>query len=226
MGSNNYTLTEALERIDRYLKGYITTPDEQSGTSPIRKRPIVISKKYTLLMVKIDLNFGNKEKERSNSVYGAVYNELIEIAGNIPQSQCVSFVNNKLYALYDTPMKNDVNAVIDVAANICGIIDIINYKCGSFKSNRVKINISICYGPTVLLSYNDLRYNVIGGSELIEDAELQMGLFDDRVVISRIIYNNIKDDYKALFKSEGFDMPCTGSIINTAMSNWLMNQKK
>lgn len=226
MGSNNYTLTEALERIDRYLKGYITTPDELSESRPIRKRPIVISKKYTLLMVKLDLNFGNKENERSNSVCGAVYNELIEIAGNIQQSQCVSLVGNKLYALYDTPMKSDVNDVIDVAANMCGIIDIINYKCSGFKLNRVKINVSICYGPTELLSYNDLRYNVVGGSELIEDAEIQMGLYDTRVVISRVIYNNIKDDYKGLFKSEGYDLPFTGSIINTAMSNWLMSQKK
>jgi hypothetical protein len=226
MDSNKYSLTESLERIDRFLKGYNVIPEDIAGTKPLRKYPVVVSKKYTLLLAKIDLNFGNKENEKPEGVYGAVYNELTEIAGNIEQCQCVSIVGDKLFAVYDTRMKSDVNDVIDVAASMCGIIDIINYKCSGFKNNRVKINISICYGMMDFLSYGDLRYNAIGDRQLIEDTELQLDVTGTRVVISRIIYNNMKDDYKALFKTEGFDWPCTGNIINTGMSNWLANQKK
>lgn len=226
MESSKYSLTESLERIDRFFKGYNVAPGDIMEVNTFRKYPVVVSKKYTLLLAKIDLNFGTKELERPEGIYGAVYNELIEIAGSIGQCQCINVAGDKLYVVYETPMKKDVNDVIDVAGSMCGIVDIINYKSSGFKSSRIKITVSICYGQMDFLSYGNVRYNVIGDGLLTEEAEQQFEFSESRVVISRIIYNNLKDDYKGLFKTLGFDWPYTGSIINTGMSNWLKSQIK
>lgn len=230
MASNKYTISESIARIDQMLKGQHVLAEGNTGEIFIKQRamPIVVHQKKTLLLGKVDFNFAQKELERPQEVCAAVYNELREICASASQCQQVSVIGEKVIAVFDTPMKTDVNDVTDIVAAMCGIVDIINYKCSGFKQRKIRMRISVCYGMIDLIQYGDKLINGIADTGLIQEAQDQLEYEEEgSVVISRVIYNNLKDDYKKLFKYGALtDEPCHGNIINVGMSNWLENQKK
>ena len=228
MGKVKYDFLESLNRIARIVSGNIDSTDRMAETIDVKVEPEIINKKFTLVVAKIDFNFSDKDSEYPERVFAALLGELKEIARGWEQCRMVTVIGNGLMALYETTMKEDVDDIINMVGNMIGIADVVDYQFRAVKKNRVKMEISINYGPICLLNYGDPRCNIIADDELIEENELQFIRSTHNVVISSTIFNNIKDEYKGFFKGgNGFTgEPYSGSIINTGMAKWLENQEK
>ncbi|MBP5422807.1 MAG: hypothetical protein J6Y78_10245 [Paludibacteraceae bacterium] len=228
MAIKQYLLNESLERIDSLLKGYTVGPsDIVSGLSSFRL-PIAVTKKYCIVVTNITYGFQDSEPPFIGRAYNALFNELYEIARGMDKLCIFKALGNKVVLVFDTTQKSEMDSVIDVVANMCGLVDIINYKCHVSPMKRgFGIRVAINYGLLTMVSYGEFRMNTIGDDTLLKETE---GFFDattDKVVISSVIKNNIKEDYQKFFDNMVDLKPLFGgNIINTGMSNWLLKEKK
>lgn len=228
MVAKRYLLNESLDRIDKLLKGYqLDTADIEGGLSHIRY-PIAVTKKYCMVVAKIDYHFVKREPDFKGKVYSAAFNELFHIARGTEQLCCFKASGDRVVVIYDTPNKSDVDRVIDMVGNMCGIVDIINRKCRVTPINMgFAIRVAVNYGELTFLSYGEPRMNIVADNRLIEETMGFFGASTDRVILSPIIWNNMKEDYQKFFHEVGVaSLLYSGNIINTGMSNWLESQER
>ena len=89
------------------------------------------------------------------------------------------------------------------------------------------IRAAVNYGVLTMVSYGEFRMNTIGDDTLLKETEGFLDTTTDKVVISSVIKNNIKEEYQKFFDKIVDQKPLFGgNIINTGMSNWLMGEKK
>lgn len=228
MGKVKYDFSDSLSRIAKIVSGNLETTERMTEAINVTVESEIINKKFTLVVAKIDFNFADKESEYPERVFAALMGELKEIARGWEQCRMVDLIGNKLIALYETLMKEDVDDVINMVGNLIGIVDVVNYQFREVKKNKAKVEVSINYGLTCLLNYGDVRCNTMVDEELIEENERQFTRTTHNVVISPTIFNNIKEEYQGFFKGgNGFTgEPYSGSITNTGMAKWLEKQEK
>lgn len=228
MAIKQYLLNESLERIDSLLEGHKPTTNDVTSDMLCFRLPDVVTKKYSLVVAEIKNGFRELDPLFMGRAYSALYHELYEISRGMEKLSCFKVLGNKLTVVFDTTQKSEVDRVIDVVANMCGIVDIINKKCHLSPLRKgFDIRIAINYGELTLLFYGDSRINTIGDDTLLNETEGFLGSTTDKVVISSVIKNNIKEDYQKFFDNMVDIKPLFGgNIINTGMSNWLMGEKK
>lgn len=225
--ATNYSLSDSLTRIDKLLKGYKLAPEDVQSDVKVFKYPVATTNRFSIMVAKIDFNLTGGDDNKSAGAFSSVYHELYEIPASWSQCKGISIIGDYMVAVFETPMKSDVDDVIDVAANLCGIVDIINYKCKLSENSKIDIRIGISYGMITLLSYGNKRCSVIVGDEMVNATKSFFEKASEKVIISTIIHANIKDEYKEFFKEVGIIGGLySGNIINTGMATWLERQKK
>ena len=228
MAIKQYLLNESLERIDSLLKGYSVDPNDILGGLSSFRLPIALTKKYCIVVANITYGFHELEPTFIGRAYSALYNELYEIARGMEKLCVFKALGNKVVLVFDTTQKSEMDGVIDVVANMCGLVDIINYKCHVSPMKRgFGIRAAVNYGVLTMVSYGEFRMNTIGDDTLLKETEGFLDTTTDKVVISSVIKNNIKEEYQKFFDKIVDQKPLFGgNIINTGMSNWLMGEKK
>ena len=228
MAIKQYLLNESLERIDSLLNGYTIGPSDVIGGLSYYRLPIAVTKKYCIVVANITYGFRELEPTFIGRVYNALYNELYEIARSMDKLCVFKALGNKVVLVFDTTQKSEIDGVIDVVANMCGIVDIINKKCRVSPLKRgLGIRTAINYGVLTMVSYGEFRMNTIGDDTLLKETEGFLETTTDKVVISSVIKNNIKEEYQKFFDNMVDLKPLFGgNIINTGMSDWLLGGKK
>ncbi len=228
MAIKQYLLNESLERIDSLLNGYSVGPSDIIGGLSSFRLPIAVTKKYCIVVSNITYGFREQEPTFIGRAYNALYNELYEIVRSMDKLCVFKALGNKVVLVFDTTQKSEMDGVIDVVANMCGIVDIINKKCRVSPLRRgFGIRTAINYGVLTMVSYGEFRMNTIGDDTLLNETEGFLDTTTDKVVISSVIKNNIKEDYQKFFDNMVDLKPLFGgNIINTGMSNWLSGEKK
>lgn len=221
-------MNESLERIDSLLSGYTAGPSDVIGGMSYYRLPITVTKKYCIVVANITYGFHEVEPTFIGRVYNALYNELYEIARSMDKLCVFNALGNKVVLVFDTTQKLEMDGVIDVVANMCGIVDVINKKCRVSPLKRgFEIRTAINYGVLTMVSYGVFRMNTIGDDTLLKETEGFLETTTDKVVISSVIKNNIKEEYQRFFDNMVDLKPLFGgNIINTGMNNWLMGEKK
>lgn len=133
----------------------------------------------------------------------------------------------QLRAVFNTTKKPHIDAVLDVAAKTISMTDIINYKIGKVTGITFRINVAIDYGRLFNI-ITDEGEGLWSGEILRNTEELISQAYEKRIVVSRFIYRNLKDDYQHLFKSVNVfedGSPYHADIINIGLNNWLKEQK-
>lgn len=228
MAIKQYLLNESLERIDSLLNGYTVGPSDIVGGMSSFRLPLSVTKQYCMVVANISYGFQDSESPFIGRVYNALYNELYEIARSMEKLCVFKAFGNKVVLVFDTTQKSEMDLVVDVVANMCGLVDIINYKCKVSPMKRgLGIRVAINYGVLTMVSYGEFRMNTIGDDTLLKETEGFLEQTTDKVVIPSVIKNNIKEEYQKFFENMVDLKPLFGgNIINTGMSNWLLREKK
>ena len=210
------------------MNGYTVGPSDVIGGLSYYRLPIAVTKKFCMVVANITFGFREHEPTFIGRVYNALYNELYEIARSMDKLCVFNALGNKVVLVFDTTQKSDMDGVIDVVANMCGLVDIINYKCHVSPMKRgFGIRVAVNYGVLTMVSYGEFRMNTIGDDTLLKETERFFERTADKVVIPSVIKNNIKEEYQKFFENMVDLKPLFGgNIINTGMSNWLLREKK
>ena len=232
-----YALMDSLDRIDRILDGYIK-PLNQIDAKEIKRAKIDLSPKTgayvcgTVLVINFfaegDVKLINKLK-----VLRAFSSEVCSILTANIDCEDIYAYNNKIIAVYDTPLKNKIEKVIDNAASICSLSDIINKKAKNSGYPNIIVSTGIHYGEMLMMSFSeydalnkrpaeDFQYigSIISRAEMLCNRGFEA--VKSRIYISDIIFNNLSLDYKKFFRClDDQKTSYCSDLHNIQMNNWL-----
>ena len=125
------------------------------------------------------------------------------------------------------PKKVDVDTVIDDSARIRTLAMVINKKC---KGIKITTSIGVDYGQ-VLMTYMKSESGVLSivwnGNPIDKAFLLTEKENSGKVIITEMIWNNIRQEKQRLFKIESvFEEYYIGNIINVVMNNWVLTNDK
>lgn len=226
-----YSLDESLTRIEA-LKDipnqYVEDPTTEGGEQA-RKAGVFIANR-TVLCVSFSEGKDNKDKAMLLAKrWRSLLSEINAIAASYRKGGILEIQDNNVFITLDTPYKVDVEAAVDMAAQVRSLADIINL---IFKDlTAIQVVIGIDYGEVILLK----RKPYLDKDEV--DVENCKGEAKNRaasltndeagcVVISNSVQRNLSSTYRDFFPTKIGDKEAfRGSIINTQMNNWLKSQK-
>lgn len=232
-----YKFDDSLDRIDRILDGYIK-PLDIKDANEIKRAKIDLSPKtgaYVIGTVLVITFFVESNVKLINKlkVYRAFTSEVISLLSANEDCEDIYTYGNKIIAIFDTPFKNKIEKVIDNAASICSLTDIINKKAKNSGYPKIKVSTGVHYGEMLMLSFSeyDARDNhpekeVQYISPIISRAESLCNrgfeAVTSRIYITDVIFNNLKLDYQKFFKylDEQKTSYCS-NLNNIQMNNWL-----
>lgn len=226
-----YSLDESLTRIEA-LKDipnqYIEDPSTEGGDQA-RKAGVFIANRTVLCASFYEVKEDKDKVMLLAKRWRSLLSEINAIAASYRKGGILEIQDSNVFITLDTPYKVDVEAAVDMAAQVRSLVDIINFV---FKDlTAIKVVIGIDYGEVILLKrkpYLDKDEvdveNCKGGAK---NKAASLTIYEaGYVVISNSVKRNLSTIYRDFFPTEiaGKDAS-SGSIINTQMSNWLKGQK-
>lgn len=177
---------------------------------------------------------GSKEYAKNHrrpvlaKVYRTYISELVAILNSFEKVRELYIEGDCVWAIYNTPLKNDIKAVFDISAMVNSLIDTLNVKLKKKKYTPIKAGTGVHYSETLMIKagYNGSGINELTwiGNLVSETADLCSKANKDgrsRSLISNIFYDNL-DEYNQKLLSKCYNPDCyQGDYINTTMNNWV-----
>jgi len=162
-------------------------------------------------------------------MYRAFLSECVAIMNAESDCKEININGDCVWGVFDTPKMSDVDEVINVAARLNSMINILNYKLCKKGYSQIDVGIGIDYGRALMVKagYSGSGINdVIWMGDVVNSACHLCGKAGRngraKVVISDCIYGNINEHNKGLFK-EFYEMWVKyyeGNIFNSYMEEW------
>lgn len=164
-------------------------------------------------------------------IYRSFISECVAIMNSEQICKEINIQGDCVWGIFETPSKSDIDTVIDVSAKLYSMVEILNYKLSKKGYTQISVGIGIDYGRALMVQagYSGSSINeVIWMGDVVNSAchlANKAGRNGRKVVIfPYVIYNNINEHNKVLFKSY-YDSNESktlyeGTIINKKMDAW------
>lgn len=224
---NPYNLEEASARIENIMKMELSdikvsdklpTEDELNGQAVRNTNGSVVCVKY-----KIDIDGIDRGMRMLRLVASEFYNILLSHKG----IRDIKDIDDKFVALYDTPLKSDIDSLLEMVAKINAVTNFFNYrmKTDTLKEPAIKIGIAMHYSHLIICRLGTADMNNISICYRGQAVKQTLKLVDDHemtttnnIYVTDTFYNNLKKEYQEFFSQE--NETYVASIINTAINNW------
>lgn len=167
-------------------------------------------------------------EESDVKIYACLYSEISSIMKSADTHLITQYEGNMLIGIYNTRLKINIEELIDIAAKINSITEIITYKFSKeLGSKEISACIGIHYGNTYFVNgdYAEGTKSTIAygpsRNEAIKLAKTSNN--SGKTLISPTVYQNLSDSYQKFFNYSNDTY--TAILINTVMSNWLEKVK-
>ena len=234
--NTSYCFDDSIQRIDEILntdsKGY-----EELKSIPSRDRLTYTNGFYVnCTAIFVDICESSEltsihERPVLAKIYRCFISEMVAMFNSFDQCREISINGDCVWCVFDTPKKTDIDIAFDAAAKANSLIDVLNYKLHKKGYQTYDANIGMDYGRALMhkAGYKGSQINdVVWMGDVINSAchlcGEDRGLFGKRIFLSKIIYQNLKEDYKKLCQVY-FNSIYHSSAINIELSNWLKKQK-
>jgi class 3 adenylate cyclase len=162
-------------------------------------------------------------------IYRAFISEIVAVLRGHSKVSEVYIEGDGVWAVFDTPYKTDIDEALSTAARVSSLVDILNIKLAKKNYSPIKIGMGIDYGECL---YIKAGYKGSGINEVVwvgkvvgQAAALckhgNRTLFDAETLVSTVIYQNLKQEYKDLLRWSQSTQCYSGNIINIVMSDWV-----
>lgn len=164
-------------------------------------------------------------------IYRSFISECVAIMNSEEICKEISINGDCVWGVFETPKKSDVDTVISISAKLYSMIKILNYKLKKKSYKEISVGIGIDDGRALMIQagYSGSSINeVIWMGDVVNSAchlANRAGRNGREVVVfPHVIYNNINDHNRSLFKAyydsnENRNL-YEGTIINTDMDEW------
>ncbi|HBN5964795.1 TPA: adenylate/guanylate cyclase domain-containing protein [Acinetobacter baumannii] len=161
-------------------------------------------------------------------VYRSYISELIAILNSLQIVRELYIEGDCVWAIYNTPLKKDVNDVFSISAKVNSLIDTLNIKLKKRKYTPIKAGTGVHYSETLMIKagYSGSGINEVTwiGNLVSETADLCSKANKNgksRSLISNVFYNNLNEDNKKLL-SKCYSLDCyEGNYVNIKMNEWV-----
>lgn len=161
-------------------------------------------------------------------VYRSYISELIAILNSLQIVRELYIEGDCVWAIYNTPLKKDVNDVFSISAKVNSLIDTLNIKLKKRKYTPIKAGTGVHYSETLMIKsgYSGSGINEVTwiGNLVSETADLCSKANKNgksRSLISNVFYTNLNEDNKKLL-SKCYSLDCyEGNYVNSKMNKWV-----
>lgn len=232
--TSRYSFEESLSRLDQMLNAQGKAEDPTLSSVPLlssipRKGGVVTYCSVLQLEMKVS---SENSFEKIIYLYRAFLSEAVAIVSS--HSRCLDVValGTRLTAVFNTPLKKDIEALIDRAAMINSLAQVVSKKAAGVGLPEINIKIAIDYGKVMLMRYGKYHVEEMEPQALVwigDPVERTARLLSASdltvmVLISDIVYGNLNENYQKFFH-RNLKYSCYGAdVINSYMKNWLNNQ--
>lgn len=237
--NQEYKFNDSLERIDEILDAS-NDQFEEKDAMPSRDELTFTNGFYvncTALFVDIcdssDLT-DYHERPVLAKIYRSFISEMVALLNSLKSCKEVSINGDCVWGVYDTPMKSDIDDVFTLAVRAGSLVDVLNYKLEKKKYKTYKVGIGIDDGRALMIKagYNGSGINdVVWMGDVVNQAchlcsDANQGLFDNRIFLSNVIYNNLNNYNKSFCTKDNQRDIYQSNAVNVSMNNWIMEQNK
>lgn len=233
-----YKLEESVRRIDEILDAGDNSYEEVN-TFPNRDSLTFTNGFYTYCTALfVDIRDSSKmtEVHKRNvlaKIYRSFISEMVALMNDHSTCKEVNIHGDCVWCICETQYKQDIDGVFSLAAKVCSLADILNYKLQLKGYQTYKVGVGIDYGRVLMIKagYKGSSINdVVWMGDVVNQAchlcnEANSSFFDKRVFLSNIIYDNLCDDNQKLCTKDSRRNIYQASIVNIDMNKWLMGQK-
>lgn len=222
-----FDFDESLNNIDKILevdenvyKGSYHSVNTDSGRGSLVTASVVVFK-FTMDTSPSALSL-NKAKAMD-----ILMSQIYLVVAGQPLLQHFEWDGEMLRSVFTTYKKYHIDNVLDSVAKIISMTDVINHKIWKRLGVRYYVKAAIDYGNLFAIPVMGDE-PLWGGRKLKDTSELLGTASERRVIISKFVYNNMKEDYQKLFEPiDSFDpsSPFHADIINIGINNWLKEQR-
>lgn len=152
----------------------------------------------------------------------AIYEALCEH----PKCKEVISLGEFIVAIFDTPFKTDIDAVLNCVGKINAVFNLVDKVDERTPNDKYVRGIGMCYGKALLMkSLGGERPEYCWNGEAIDMANnlSKEAKSDDirKVYASYTIYNNLKNDYQKLFTNDSLENYYKADPVNIALDKWI-----
>lgn len=231
---SRFSFEESLSRLDQMLNVQGAVEDIPLASVPplsdIPRKGGVVAY-CSVMQLEMKVSSDNSSTQLIN-LFRAFLSEAVAIVSSHPHCIDVLALGTRLTAVFNTPLKKDIEALIDRVAMINSLAQVVSKKAMGVGLPEIRVGMGIDYGKVMLMRLGNFKIE-----EMVPKALVWIGSPVDRsasllsmsdqsmiIMISDIVYGNLSDDYKKFFHQKK-DSACYGAdIINSYMRNWLNNQ--
>lgn len=227
---NPYNLDEAKARIENIINMEISdikesdrlpSTDDLNSQSVRNANGSVVCLKFTIGFIDVV-----KKMKLMRLAASEFYNILVSHKG----VRDIQFIDDTLVALYDTPLKNDIDQLLEMAAKITAVTSFFNYQISKPSNDVVlKVRVAMHYSSLYVcrkgISSVDNDSIVFSGPEVSNTLKMvydSMVPTANTIYVTDIFYHNLKKEYQEFFiKTENV---YKASVVNTAISDWITKE--
>lgn len=236
--NSTYNFIDSLNRIDEILNAS-NTSFEDADSIPSRDKLTYKNGYYvncTAVFVDIRDSSSMTDKHKRPvlaKIYRSFISEMVALMNGEANSREVNIHGDCVWGVYETPFKTDIDAAFSLAARVCSLVDVLNYKLEKKGYEQISVGVGMDYGRAlmILAGYKGSGIkDVIWMGDVVNNAshlcnEANSGLFDSRLFLSNVIYNNLNDANQKLCTKDSRRDIYQANVVNTKMNNWLKEQK-
>ncbi len=183
----------------------------------------------TVMVVKVVQHPWMKEGRIREYVYHTTMTLMMNVVRSTKNLRHLDVqTDGGLLAMFDTPMKKDVEEIINVSAQVRSVNDVVLRKFGQELTSQI-VTVGMDYGSVVCYNGDDPIEDLFFAGKAIKTAKMLTGVKDDCVVISHDIYINLSEEMQNnLFKeedaAEGIQYHYS-PLINIRMRKWVVEHE-
>ncbi|USL28000.1 adenylate/guanylate cyclase domain-containing protein [Priestia megaterium] len=234
-----YNFEKSLERIDKILN--FTSAFEDKKDIPKRDDLTFTNGYYVnCCSLFIDIRDSSKMPEKHQKrvlakIYRAYISEIVAVINGSIICKEINIIGDCVSAIFKGQIKKDVEEVLNIAAQVNSLIDVLNYKFMKKGYPTIKAGIGLAWGRVLMIKsgYSESGIsNVVWmgdavnqGSKMCSKASKEVS---SPIVVTDDFYHNLSEEDKKLF-TQGSSYSTTNyyysSIVNPFMDNWIQIQK-
>lgn len=228
---NDFSFEESLKYLDR-LGADMTETEGMKAFRMMEKDELPVDKVVKVFCVVMSIRIINRYSHQgihTDYVHAGTVSQILHVLQSAIQLRQVEMqADGGMMALFDAPMKKDVEDIINISAQVRSVNDVVLKKFRLPLGEQV-VSVGIEYGP---VTYFASRYSNLEGvcyGSTIQRAKKLADVRDDSVNISEDIYVNLSEDMqKNLFVNKEMTGELKyyfSQLINIRMRKWVVENK-
>jgi len=162
-------------------------------------------------------------------LYRAYISEMVAIMNGNAQAREISIVGDGVWAVFNTPLKSDIDGVFSTAAQANSLVKVLNYKLGKAGySTPIKVGVGMAYGRALMVKagYNGSGIaDVVYMGDVVNAAAKLAARGSDGYAVPPMIIDNVfagkLNENNTKLVTKDWTRGCyTANAVNVAMNDW------